>query len=97
MTATDNSIIARTILGTLRIPRTKKRRVQMTNCPYFHCQFPNCPNDKIRSCGHSVSYLLEQVVRERNEMGAALRPFIASATNRLNAALTIVNNLKEEK
>jgi hypothetical protein len=93
MIATDNSIIARTILGMLR----KKRRVQMTNCPYFHCQFPNCPNDEIRSCGHSVSYLLEQVVRERNEMGSALRPFITSATNRLNAALTIVNNLKEEE
>ena len=68
----------------------------MTNCTYFHCQFPNCPNGEIRSCGHSVSYLLEQVVRERNEMNSALKPFITAATNRLNAALTIIDNLKEE-
>jgi hypothetical protein len=30
-------------------------------------------------------------------MGSAIRPFIVSATNRLNTALTIVNNLKEEE
>ena len=69
----------------------------MTNCPYFYCQYPNCPNDEIRSCGHSTSHLLEQVVRERNEMGSALKPFITSAANRLNTALTIINNLKEEE
>lgn len=69
----------------------------MTNCPYFHCQFPNCPNDEIRSCGHSAAYLLEIVVKERNEMGSALKPFISSAMNRLNTALTIVNDLKEEE
>ena len=69
----------------------------MTNCPYFHCQFPNCPNDKIRSCGHSVSYLLEQVVKERNQMCSTVKPFITAASNRLNAALTIVDSLKEEE
>ena len=69
----------------------------MTNCPYFHCQYPNCPNDEIRSCGHSASYLLEIVVKERNEMGSALKPFISSAMNRLNSVFTIIDNLKEEE
>ena len=69
----------------------------MTNCSYFHCQFPNCPNDEIRSCGHSTSYLLEKVVKERNEMCSALKPFISSAMNRLNTAFTIIDNLKEEE
>ena len=68
----------------------------MTNCPYFHCQFPNCPNGEIRSCGHSTAYLLEQVIKERNEMGSAIEPFISSAMNRLNTAFTIIDNLKEE-
>ena len=68
----------------------------MTNCPYFHCQYPNCPNGEIRSCGHNESYLLEQVIKERNEMSSTLKPFITAATNRLNAAFTIIDNLKEE-
>lgn len=68
----------------------------MTNCSYFHCQYPNCPNGEIRSCGHSESYLLEQVVKERNQMCSAVKPFITAATNRLNAAFTIIDNLKEE-
>ena len=69
----------------------------MINCPYFHCQYPNCPNGEIRSCGHSASYLLEQVVRERNEMGSALKPFISSAMNRLSTVLAIVDDLKEKE
>jgi hypothetical protein len=97
MTATDNLIIARTILGVLRVPETKKRRILMTNCTYFHCQFPNCPNGEIRSCGHSVSYLLEKVIQERNDMMNALNPYINSAINRLNTALDIVVNLKESE
>ena len=68
----------------------------MTNCPYFHCQYPNCPNNEIRSCGYSESYLLEKVIKERNEMSSALKPFVAAASNRLNAVLTIIDNLKEE-
>lgn len=69
----------------------------MIDCPYFHCQFPNCPNDEIRSCGHSASYLLEQVVKERNQMCSAIEPFISSAMNRLNTAFTIIDNLREEE
>ena len=69
----------------------------MTNCPYFHCQYPNCPTDEVRSCGYSADYLLALVVKERNEMGSAVKPFLTAATNRLNAVLTIIDNLKEEE
>lgn len=68
----------------------------MTNCPYSHCQYPNCPTDEVRSCGHSIHYLLEKVIQERNDMMNALNPYINSAINRLNTALDIVVNLKEE-
>ena len=69
----------------------------MTNCSYLRCQFPNCPGDKIRSCGYNTGYLLKQVIKERNEMISALKPFISSAINRLNTALDIADELKEEK
>ena len=69
----------------------------MTNCSYFHCQYPNCPTDEVKSCGHSLHYLLEKVIQERNDMMNALNPYINSAINRLNTALDIVVNLKESE
>ena len=68
----------------------------MTNCPYFHCQYPNCPTDELRSCGYSLPHLLEKVIQERNDMMNAINPYINSAINRLNTALDIVDNLKDE-
>ena len=69
----------------------------MTNCSYFHCQYPNCPTDEVRSGGQSIHYLLEKVIQERNDMMNALNPYINSAINRLNTALDIVVNLKESE